>query len=83
VAYYGLSIVPMYHLNDFTGCYVHSLGTIPIIGGAVRPNHPVAVQHILLVLSIQVPATMLSIVELAMPRMNYYLHLVFPSVPRL
>jgi hypothetical protein len=84
---YGLSVFPMYHLNGGTVCCVQSLGTIMNDGGDVQANLLIAVQHSRLVLGIQVPGSMLStrlaVVELAMPRTTYFLHLVLPSVPKL
>jgi hypothetical protein len=79
--------VPMCHLNDGTGRCGQSRGTIPIVDGAVQAIHLVAAKHIHLVLSFQVPVSMLSkrltFVELAMPRLTSSLHLTLPSVPRL
>jgi hypothetical protein len=69
VPYYGLSVVPMCHLNDGTGYNGQIQCTITIVGGDIRAIHLVAAQHINLVLSIRVPVCMLSkrlaVVELA------------------
>jgi hypothetical protein len=72
---YTLSVVPMYHLNGDTVCYVQRLDTIMTVGDAVQANLPTSVQHRHMLLSSRVPVSMLSkrladVVKLPQPQLR-------------